>query len=116
MTHNNFPDDIDRDFYEHRQDGVDAVFEFHYAFREGVERVLEEDKKSGYMKTTRDGYFFAITRVLMKGGGGLEVDVTYNLAEFMPLDDIDQVEGFIEECLCGPPVPYPPEGWEGNWF
>ena len=116
MNPNNYPNDIDRDFYEHRQDGVDATFEFHYAFREGVERILEEDKESGYMKTTLDGYFFAITRVLMKGGGGLEVDVTYNLAEFIPLDDIAQVEGFIEECLCGPPVPFPPEGWEENWF
>ena len=77
-----FPNDIDRDFYEHHQEGIeDAVFHSHYAFREGVERVT-------------------LARYDQP-----EVDVTFSLTEFMPIDDIDFVIDCIEECVCGPDVP-----------
>ena len=112
-----FPNDIDRDFYEHHQEGIeDAVFHFHYAFREGVERVLQRDDNGVAISVTRDGYFFAIERVTLARYDQPEVDVTFSLTEFMPIDDIDFVIDCIEECVCGPDVPYPPDDHEGDWF
>lgn len=112
-----FPNDIDRDFYEHHQEGIeDAVFHFHYAFRKGVERVLQRDDNGVAISVTRDGCFFAIERVTLSRCDQPEVDVTFSLTEFMPIDDIDFVIDCIEECVCGPDVSYPPDDHEGNWF
>ena len=60
-----FPNDIDRDFYEHHQEGIeDAVFHFTTP-SEKVSSVLQRDDNGVAISVTRGSCFFAIERVTL---------------------------------------------------
>ena len=105
--------DIDFDLYEHHVEGSDVVLYFHYAHKPGIEREVSRSSDGSRITTVLEGYFFAITRVTLKEGGE---NVMWRLSEFMTPDEVEHVVDFMETCLNGPPVPFPPDDHEGNWF
>ena len=100
--------ETERDTYEHAIEGQPPLV-FHYAFNEGVEREVERGE--GFVHCKIDGYHFAIEKITQSG-----LNVTNRVTEYMSQSEVDDLVDFIETCLCGPPVPWPPDDHEGNWF